>query len=173
MRALLGIWVTQKSQIGFCLCIRSITEKLCLHKEVVDESRKRWCIVWNSNDERRQMEGRRRENEPMEDRATGERAAAAQLWVNHSFHFSLIPRERKEGGWEDEEWRLGGAAGHTMATGKRNLIIRVWLWLLGRRFGTHGILFQCFSVYVGIWVVRLYVHLWLPMCSGSTCSDVC
>lgn len=63
----------------------------------------------------------------MEERATGERAKASQLRVNHFFHFSVRSREgRKEGGRMD-----GGGWREQLALqrpqGERKLIIRLRL----------------------------------------------
>lgn len=66
------------------------------------------------------------EEQEAEGRATGERAPASQLRVNHSFHFSV--RSREEGGREGgREGRLEGAGGCATATGKGKLIIGLWL----------------------------------------------
>lgn len=96
-------------------------------------------------------EGRWRDEEegggvqPVEERATGERAAASQLRVNHSFYFSVRSHWGRGGGEVE-----GVAAGLSSATGKRKLIIR--LWLLGKKAGA--------SVTWLSVCVRIYEHLW-------------
>lgn len=50
------------------------------------------------------------EEQAAEGRATGERAPASQLRVNHSFHFSVRSREKggSEGKLEGSRWLCGG-----------------------------------------------------------------
>lgn len=116
----------QSKECGFSFESSRAFPKLCLHKEEGDGQKERGDVLEESSASR---EGRwKRGEEAVEQRATGERAPASQLRVNHSFYFS--GRSREEGGRVDEEEEGGeseGAAGLAMATGRRKLIIRLWL----------------------------------------------
>lgn len=104
----------QSKEYGFSFKSSREFPKLCLHKEEGDGQKERGDVLEESSVSR---EGRWKRGE--EQRATGERAPASQLRVNHCFYFSV--RSREEGG------RADGAAGLAMATGRRKLIIRLWL----------------------------------------------
>lgn len=113
----------QSRECGFSFESSRAFPKLLLHKEEGDGQKERGDVLEESSVLR---EGRWKRGE--EQRATGERAPASQLRVNHSFYFSV--RSREEGGRADGEEEGGeseGAAGLAMATGRRKLIIRVWL----------------------------------------------
>lgn len=97
-------------------------------------------IVWNVEKVGRE------EEQPVENRATGERVEVSQLRVNHSFEFSVQGGGRKE----------------QLATGKRSLKIRLQLW------NTYEFIHcLCEYLFVGAAMVHAQVHVCLYKCVPS------